>query len=69
MQWQDYIISDPKVHNGAPCIKGAGILVEMIIGSLQDGLPADRLELIYGVEAAAVEAVQAYAAEQGIALE
>jgi uncharacterized protein (DUF433 family) len=63
-RWQDYIIIDPEVHHGDPCIKGTRIPISMIMGSLADGLAPEEILVYYPqLTRQAIQAVLAYAAE------
>jgi len=37
MNWQDYILSDPKIMFGKPCIKGTRITVDLIVEKIGQG--------------------------------
>ena len=37
MNWRDFIVSDPRILRGKPCIKGTRIPVALILGYLAAG--------------------------------
>ena len=41
--WREYIIVDPEIHHGEPCIKGTRIPVSMIVNSAKDGMTPDEI--------------------------
>ena len=43
MNWQDRIVSDPKVLTGKPVIKGTRIAVEFVVGLFAEGWSVDEL--------------------------
>ena len=64
MDWQNYIVVDPKICHGKACIKGTRIMVSVILDNLAAGVAVDDIlksypTLSYG----AVQAAIAYAAE------
>jgi uncharacterized protein (DUF433 family) len=38
IHWQDFVVIDPEIHHGEPCIKGTRVPVAVIVGSIADGL-------------------------------
>jgi uncharacterized protein (DUF433 family) len=38
IDWHKYIVVDPEIHHGEPCIKGTRIPVSMIVKSVKDGM-------------------------------
>lgn len=64
IDWKEYIVIDPDLHHGAPCIKGTRIPVATIVGSLADGmLPDDIITAYPQLKTVEVQAALAYAAE------
>lgn len=64
IDWKDYIVIDPDLHHGDPCIKGTRIPVATIIGSLADGmLPEDIIAVYPQLTVVEVQAALAYAAD------
>jgi uncharacterized protein (DUF433 family) len=43
MNWREYIVSDPQILKGKPCIKGTRIPVALILGYLADGRAHDAI--------------------------
>jgi uncharacterized protein (DUF433 family) len=43
MSWREYIISDPLILKGKPCIKGTRIPVALILGYLAAGREHDAI--------------------------
>lgn len=64
INWRDYVVIDPEIHHGVPCIKGTRIPVSTIIGSLADGMPVeDVLSTFPQLTSDDIQAALAYAAE------
>ena len=64
IDWKDYIVIDPDLHHGDPCIKGTRIPVTIIVGSLADGMtPEEILENYPRLSLVDVQAALAYAAD------
>jgi uncharacterized protein (DUF433 family) len=64
IQWRSYIVIDPEVHHGDPCIKGTRIPVAIIIGSLADGMTPEGIRTYYPqLRHEDIQAALAYAAE------
>ena len=64
INWKEYIIIDPDLHHGDPCIKGTRIPVTTIVGSLADGMTSDEIIAAYPQLAVIeVQAALAYAAD------
>jgi uncharacterized protein (DUF433 family) len=47
MNWQDYIISDPNICGGKPCIKGTRIMISVILDNLADGMTPGEIVTQY----------------------
>ncbi|WP_413280278.1 DUF433 domain-containing protein [Floridanema evergladense] len=45
--WQESISIDPKVCHGKPCIKGARIMVSVILDNLAEGLTPEEIVAEY----------------------
>lgn len=45
--WEQRIISDPRICHGKPCIRGTRIMVSVILDNLADGLSADEIVAEY----------------------
>ena len=43
MDRRSRISIDPRVHHGKPCIKGTRVPVSIIVGSIADGDPPERI--------------------------
>ena len=43
IDWREYIVVDPEIHHGEPCIKGTRIPVSVIVGSVKDGITPDEI--------------------------
>ena len=43
MNWRDRVVTEPGVHHGDPCIKGTRVPVSVIVASIADGDPTERL--------------------------
>ena len=64
MNWQDYIVQDPKICHGKPCFRGTRLLVSVVLDNLAAGLdPAEICEHYPGLTKEAIRAAIAYAAE------
>jgi len=64
IKWQDWIVIEPDLHHGDPCIKGTRIPVTMIIGSLADGMLPEEIQQAYPqLSLDAIRAALAYAAD------
>jgi uncharacterized protein (DUF433 family) len=62
--WQNFIVIDPEIHHGEPCIKGTRVPVAIVVGSIADGMTIEQVIQEYpqlGREA--VQAALAYAAD------
>ncbi len=64
INWKEYIVIDPDLHHGDPCIKGTRIPVTTIVGSLADGMTPDEIIDAYPqLTVVEVQAALAYAAD------
>lgn len=64
INWKEYIVIDPDLHHGDPCIKGTRIPVTTIVGSLADGMTSDEIIAAYPqLTLIEVQAALAYAAD------
>jgi len=64
MNWWNYITVDPTICHGKACIKGARVMVSVVLDNLAAGLTTD--EIIQSYPSLSREAIQAaigYAAE------
>ena len=63
MDYQDYIVRDPKICGGEPVIKGTRVTLRTILASLAEGASSDELlEDFPTLEERHVRAVIAFAA-------
>jgi uncharacterized protein (DUF433 family) len=64
MGWRERIAMDPKIHHGAPCIKGTRVAVSVLVGSIADGDTVEALLKEYPqITAKDVRAALKFAAE------
>jgi uncharacterized protein (DUF433 family) len=64
VDWQQFIVVDPEIHHGEPCLKGTRIPVSMIVGSVADGMSFDEIIESYPqLNKEALQAAMAYAAD------
>lgn len=64
MNWQDYIVVDPRICHGRACIRGTRVMVSVILDNIAAGL--NREEILKSYPSLSNEAIQvaiAYAAE------
>ncbi len=62
--WRDYIIIEPDLQHGDPCIKGTRTAVVAIVGSLADGMTQDEILAAYPhLQVVEIQAALAYAAD------
>lgn len=62
--WRDFIIADPEICHGRPCIKGTRIMVSVVLDNLAAGVTLDELLRSYpSLSREAVQAAVAYAAD------
>ena len=43
VDWKDYIVSDPEILRGKPCLKGTRIPVSLVLGYLANGKSVDQI--------------------------
>lgn len=43
VDWKDYIVSDPEILRGKPCLKGTRIPAGLVLGYLAGGKTADEI--------------------------
>jgi len=43
MNWRDRISIDSRIHHGKPCIKGTRVPVSVIVGTIAEGYPPERV--------------------------
>ena len=64
INWKNYVIVDPEIHHGEPCIKGTRVPVAMLVGSIADGMTIEEVMKEYPqITREAVQAALAYAAD------
>ncbi|MCO6449278.1 MAG: DUF433 domain-containing protein [Caldilineales bacterium] len=64
MQWQDYIVVDPKICHGQACIRGTRVPVSVVLDNLAAGLtPTQIIESYPSLSVESVHAAIAYAAD------
>lgn len=64
--WQQHLVSDPKVHRGQMCAKGTRVPVKAILDCLADGASRDEILRRYpDLRPAHIDAAVAYAADRG----
>lgn len=62
--WRDFIVADPEICHGQPCIKGTRIMVSVVLDNLAAGVTLDELLRSYpSLSREAVQATVAYAAD------
>jgi len=62
--WVERIVVDPKVHHGAPCVRGTRVPVAVVLGSLAEGLTPEAILQEYpALTYEDIQACLAYAAE------
>ena len=62
--WRDFIVADPEVCHGKPCIKGTRIMVSVVLDNLAAGVTLDEILTSYpSLTREAVRAAIAYAAD------
>ena len=47
MNWQEHVISDPKICHGKLCIKGTRIMVTVVLDNLAEGLTPEEIISAY----------------------
>ena len=63
MNWRDRISFDPKVCHGKACIKGARIMVSVVLDNLGAGEPEEAIREGYHLQKEDLQAALHYAAE------
>ena len=43
INWQNFIVIDPEIHHGEPCITGTRVPVTILVGSIADGMTIDEV--------------------------
>ncbi|HEU0296458.1 MAG TPA: DUF433 domain-containing protein [Anaerolineales bacterium] len=43
INWHEYIVVDPEIHHGEPCIRGTRVPVSMIVKSVEDSMSFDEI--------------------------
>jgi uncharacterized protein (DUF433 family) len=62
--WRNFIVADPSICHGQPCIRGTRIMVSVVLGNLAAGISLDELLASYpALSAEAVKAAIGYAAD------
>ncbi|MDD5559750.1 DUF433 domain-containing protein [Candidatus Methylomirabilis sp.] len=62
--WLDFIVADPEICHGQPCIKGTRIMVSVVLDNLAAGVTVEELLRSYpSLSREAVQAAVAYAAD------
>ena len=64
INWKNFIVIDPEIHHGEPCIKGTRVPVAILVGSIADGMTIEQVVQEYPqLHREAVQAALAYAAD------
>ena len=64
INWHNFIVIDPEIHHGEPCIKGTRVPVAILVGSIADGMTIEQVIQEYPqLHREAVQAALAYAAD------
>ena len=64
INWHNFIVIDPEIHHGEPCIKGTRVPVAILVGSIADGMTIEQVVQEYPqLHREAVQAALAYAAD------
>ena len=64
MTWKDRISSDPNICHGKACVKGARVMVPVVLENLAAGVPEEEILKSYpSLQAEDIRAAMAYAAE------
>ena len=62
INWQNFIVIDPEIHHGEPCIKGTRVPVAILVGSIADGMSvAEVLEEFPQLKQKEIQAALEYA--------
>lgn len=43
INWQNFIVIDPEIHHGEPCIKGTRVPVMPLVSSIADGMTIEQV--------------------------
>ncbi len=64
INWQNFIVIDPEIHHGEPCIKGTRVPVAILVGNIADGMTINEVIQEYPqVTHESMRAALAYAAD------
>jgi len=63
MAWQDRISVDPAICHGRACIKGARVMVSVILDNLADGETPEQVAAAYRLQVEDVNAALLYGSE------
>ena len=62
INWKNFIVIDPEIHHGEPCIKGTRVPVAILVGSIADGMSvAEVLEEFPQLKQKEIQAALEYA--------
>jgi uncharacterized protein (DUF433 family) len=62
--WRNFIVADPNICHGQPCVRGTRIMVSVLLDNLAAGVPLDQILASYpSLSPEAVQAAIAYAAD------
>ena len=62
--WRAFIVADPEICHGQPCIRGTRIMVSVLLDNLAAGISVDQILVSYpSLSAEAIQAALAYAAD------
>lgn len=65
IDWHKFIMVDPEIHHGEPCITGTRIPVSIIVGSVADGMTVDEILAEYPqLKEESINAALAYATDE-----
>ncbi len=61
IDWHEYIVVDPEIHYGEPCIKGTRVSVSTIVGNIKAGMSHAEIINVYPqLNEEAIEAALSY---------
>ncbi|MCX5860495.1 MAG: DUF433 domain-containing protein [Proteobacteria bacterium] len=60
-RWESRIELNPKILGGKPVIRGTRISMDLILGSLAEGISYDEIKSEYGIKQDDIRAALAYA--------